>query len=207
MIYDITLPISEAMVTWPGDPAVSMEKMIAIAQGDVANVTALFLGVHTGTHLDAPYHFVEEGKSIDEMDLTYGLGKCHVIEVFEDIITAKELQNLVPTLCERLLIKTANSHKYPHKCFDTEFVALAPSAAQFIVDRGIKLVGIDYLSIEPFKAEEGNPVHHILLEAGVAVLEGCELSQIKQGPYGLSALPLKIVGADGAPCRAILTDL
>lgn len=205
-IYDITVPISPEMPVWPGDPAVQIELVSKIEVGDNANVSHLSLSAHTGTHVDAPFHFLQEGVSLDQVPLDLFVGPAYVVEILGvDLITARELANVgIPQDIERLLIKTRNSELWVNgeTEFKTEFVALSPDAAQFLVDHNIKLVGIDYLSIAPFK--QSRPTHQILLGNEVVILEGVDLSAVPSGNYMLYCLPLKLVGVDGAPARAIL---
>ena len=205
-MYDITVPISPEMPVWPGDPAVQIELVSKIEAGDNANVSHLSLSAHTGTHVDAPFHFLQEGVSLDQVPLDLFVGPAYVVEILGvDLITARELANVgIPQDIERLLIKTRNSELWVNgeTEFKTEFVALSPDAAQFLVDHNIKLVGIDYLSIAPFK--QSRPTHQILLGNEVVILEGVDLSAVPSGNYMLYCLPLKLVGVDGAPARAIL---
>jgi len=207
-IHDITLPITPDMPVWPGDLGVSRELVSTIESGDPANVSHLSLGAHTGTHVDAPFHFIPGGETLDQVSLDNFVGPAFVIEIpGVDIVTGADLrQTKIPAGTARLLVKTRNSEiwRRGEKTFQTDFVALSPDAAQYMVDLGIKLVGIDYLSIAPYKSSR--PTHEILLGAGVAILEGIDLSAIVPGQYTLYCLPLKLVGADGAPARAILVD-
>jgi arylformamidase len=205
-IYDITVPISPAMPVWPGDPAVQINPVSKIEAGDNANVSHLSLSSHTGTHVDAPYHFLQEGVTLDQVPLGIFVGPAVVVTIpGVNLITAKDLEELgIPAGTNRLLIKTRNSELWERgeTRFQTDFVALSPDAAQFLVDNGVKLVGIDYLSIAPFK--QSRPTHEILLGAEVVILEGVDLSAVSPGHYTLYCLPLKLAGADGAPARAIL---
>ena len=207
-IFDITIPISPQMPVWPGDPAVRIELVSKIEGGDNANISHISMSAHTGTHVDAPFHFLQEGVSLDQVPLDLFVGPAYVVEIpGVDLITAKDLENSdISVDVKRLLIKTRNSELWAHgeTQFQTDFVALSPDAAQFLVDRRFKLVGIDYLSIAPFK--QSRPTHEILLGAIVAIIEGVDLSAISTGYYMLYCLPLKIMGVDGAPARAILVN-
>lgn len=207
MIYDITVPISNKMPVWPGDPSVIIERDVSIDDGAPCNVSSMQMGVHTGTHIDAPFHFLQCGKTVEELSLEICMGKTFLLEVDAPLISRENLLGKIPKGTKRLLLKTKNSHlwKDSEHSFDTSFTAIDKSAAQYLVDMGIQLIGIDYLSIEAFNAEEGNPVHKILLESEVIILEGLNLSEVSEGEYTLTALPLKINGVDGSPCRAILT--
>jgi arylformamidase len=212
-IYDISVPIDNTLVTWPGDPGVSVERTLDIAKGDPATVTFLKMGSHTGTHVDACSHFKANAQTLDEMDLSIYVGKARVIEIKnEKAITAEELSSYDWTQTERVLFKTANSATpWPQQKFDEHFCHITPQAAEFLVDQGIRLVGIDYLSVESFHAttlyDEEAPTHHRLIDAGIYIVEGLQLADISAGWYELICLPLKIRGGDGAPARVILRDL
>lgn len=209
MIYDISLPIRSPMAVWPGDPNVQFEQVCSINAGDDCNVTRICMGLHTGTHVDAPRHYLSAGNSIDSLSLDSFIGPCQVVVIqSETVIRRSTLEPLVDDDCRRLLIKTDNSlRELTSGKFDESFVALDTSAAAFIVEKNVRLVGIDAYSIEPFHSESGNPVHHLLLENDVAILEGLDLSVVDAGKFELLAQPIKIVDADGAPCRALLRAL
>lgn len=194
------------MVVWPGDPGVEIDLVSRIEEGANANVSHLSLGVHTGTHVDAPFHFIPAGDSLDKVPLDHFIGEAEVIELPGiELITQSDLEK-IDSLghINRVLFKTRNSKIWESggDQFREDFVALSPGAASYLVDLGIKLVGIDYLSIAPYK--ESRPTHGVLLGAGVSVLEGLDLSKVSPGRYTLFCLPLKIQGIDGAPARAIL---
>ena len=205
-IYDITIPVHPDMPVWPGDSGVSIERVRKIEAGDNANVSHLSLGVHTGTHVDAPCHFIPGGITLDQVPLDRFIGEAEVVEIPNvDRITAADLENAeLPTDAKRVLFKTRNSQIWARgeNRFQEDFTALNPDAAQYLVDRGVAFVGIDYLSVAPFK--ESRPTHEILLSAGVVILEGVDLSEVPAGRYTLFCLPLKLDGVDGAPARAIL---
>jgi arylformamidase len=207
-IWDITVPFRPDLPLWPGDPAPSMTLMKCQADGYRCNVTRLDTGVHFGTHLDAPVHFVEGGKGVDRLDLEVLVGPCVVGEVPDVMeITPAHLEALdLPQDTTRLLLKTRNSALWdrPNHEFDTEFAALTAGAAQWVVDAGIRLIGIDYLSIQLF-ADKVSTTHHVLLEDEVIIVEGLDLRAVEPGAYELTCLPMKLVDADGAPVRAILT--
>jgi arylformamidase len=210
-LIDISLPVSNALPTWPGDPAVSLEREGKMEEGSVANISRLNAGVHTGTHVDAPLHFIPNDIGADELDLDRFVGLCQVIELAgEGRITAADLEGAgIAAETERLLIKTRNSAWWQEQPlrFHTEFRALDSTAARWVVARGLKLVGVDYLSVEPFEAEENHPTHGILLGARVGVIEGLDLHAVEPGRYRLICLPLKLVGSDGAPARTVLEVL
>ena len=205
--YDITLTINPSMPVWPGDPQVTLERVSKIEDGANANVSKISMSVHTGTHMDAPYHFLPEGKSIDTLPLDILIGPAQVIRLPDSVatITAAVLEKAgIKEGVERLLIKTRNSAYWanPNDAFKTDFLAVEADAAAYLVKRGVKLVGIDYLSIAPYK--RSRPTHETLLKAGMIILEGADLSAVAPGFYQLICLPLKLGGSDGSPARAVL---
>ncbi len=205
-IYDISLGISSALPTWPGDPKIHLEQVSKISEGHASNITKIEMSAHTGTHIDAPYHFIESGMTVDQIPLKVLTGRVYVLHLPDiSIITADILkETTLPPRTRRILFKTRNSDNWvkDNAEFEKDFVALSPDGAQYLVDRNICLVGIDYLSVAPFL--DPTPTHEILLKAGVVIVEGLNLSKIKQGRYSFYCLPLKITGAEGAPARAIL---
>jgi arylformamidase len=207
-IIDISVPITTDIPVWPGDPSVSMNRVRKIEKGDNANVTHISLSAHTGTHVDAPYHFVPGGNTLEFVPLDVMVGRVYVLHLpTESLITADVLKGVnIPANTHRLLFRTSNSEFWAsgEKDFQAGFVALSPDGAQFLVERDVKLVGIDYLSIAPY--QESRPTHEILLKEGVFILEGINLSEVKQGHYALYCLPLNLHGVDGAPARAILVE-
>ncbi len=209
-IYDISVNISNTLPTWPGDPAVKIERDKELDKGDGANVSRISMGVHTGTHIDAPYHFLASGKTVEKIPLENLTGPCRVIEVNAGkSITASDLQQVDMGNSNRILLKTKNSELWREgtKEFFRDFIAPDVSAAEYLIEKKIILVGIDYLSIEGFYAEPGNPVHNKLLASNIILLEGLNLSGVAPGDYELICLPLNISGTDGAPVRAVLRDL
>lgn len=209
--YDISLTITPDLPTWPGDPQIVLERFSKMEEGAACNVTQISACVHIGTHVDAPYHFLGDGtQTVDQIPLNLLTGRAYVLHLPDqvDLITAAVLeQAAIPPRTRRLLFKTRNSAYWRAGVnrFQEDFVAISPDGAQFIVEHGIRLVGVDYLSVAPFAAPE--PTHEILLKGGVVVIEGLNLSQVSQGRYTLYCLPLKIAGADGAPARAILIGI
>jgi arylformamidase len=203
--YDISVPIREKMPTWPGDPGVRVTLAQAMERGDPCNVTSLAMGAHTGTHFDAPFHFSPSGKTVDQLDPEVCLGACRVFEIdADDAIDVMHLRGLPIKGVARALFKTSNSRFWATRDeFFEDFVHLTPMAAKFLVQMGVRLVGVDYLSVEGYHAQ-GAPAHLALLGAGVVILEGLNLADVPPGDYELIALPLKIAGADGAPARAFL---
>jgi arylformamidase len=209
--YDISLTLSMQLPTWPGDPPIVLERFSKMEEGAMCNVTRLSSCVHVGTHVDAPYHFMgNDALTVEDLPLNMLTGRAYVLELDDkvDRITASILEKAdVPSRTRRLLIKTRNSQHWtqPGLGFQSDFVAISGDGAQYLVERGVRLVGVDYLSVAPF--DDPAPTHQALLGAGVVVVEGLNLSEVSQGRYTLYCLPLKIAGADGAPARAILVGV
>lgn len=205
-IVDISLPISPRLPVWPGDPPVEIEKLSTIVEGADANVSKMSCSVHMGTHVDAPYHFIDSGQGIETLALEVLIGPALVLDLIgTDTIDREVLEGQdIPEDVERLLFKTRNSMYWATgvKTFQEDFVAVDESGADWLVERGIKLVGVDYLSVAPFDA--GVPTHQTLLRHGVVIVEGLDLSSAGAGWYDLACLPLKIIASDGAPARAVL---
>jgi arylformamidase len=207
-IIDISVAISPSLPVWPGDPRITIDLASSLERGDPANVSRLEIGTHTGTHLDAPWHFIPSGIREDQLPLDVLIGPCWVADLtaLDRQIEATDLDAAdIPLGTRRLLLKTRNSKLWTTHpdTFVSEFIAVTPNAASWIVEHEIRLVGIDYLSIEPFDSPNAE-THHILLGAGVIPVETLDLRDVNAGPYTLLCLPLKIAGADGAPCRAVL---
>jgi len=208
-LYDITVPISNTMPVWPGDPPVRLESKKSIPQGDLCNLTALTLGVHSGTHIDAPLHFIDGGRAVDDIPLEVLIGPCRVIETnASPTIEKKHIESIPLDGCKRVLFKTGNSMFWRNSIasFREDFVALGLSAAEYLAEKGVALIGIDYLSIETFHADEGNPVHNTLLKNNIVILEAVNLSAVPDGEYELVCLPMKLSGVEGAPVRVILRE-
>ena len=205
-VHDISVPLSADLPHWPGEKALARSLLSDLKKGDTATVSLLELGAHTGTHIDAPKHFIDGGGGIDTLSLEATTGPCVVADLtgVDGAISGADLQMLPPGV-ERLIAKTRNSG---WSKTDTEFrSAFDAPAARWCVEKGLRLVGIDYLSIEPFSgAELGHPTHRTLLDEGIVVLEGLDLDGIDPGTYFLVALPLLIPDADGAPARVVLFD-
>ena len=210
-IHDISVTVTESIPTWPGDPPVSLRRAHSISKGDAANVSRLEAGVHTGTHIDAPVHFIEGARGIDSLPLEALVGPCLVVAADPPGTTLRP-EDLPATDATRILFKTRNSRHWAaarqglQGGFDEDFVAIGLELATDLIRRGIQLVGVDYLSVEEFRAPFEHPVHRALLEAGIVILEGCDLSAVESGEYHLYALPVKLGGSDGAPARAILIE-
>lgn len=211
MIYDVSLGVGPEMLTWPGDPPVELDPAKRIEKGDGSNVSELRLGTHTGTHVDPPFHFIVGAPTVEALDLTILVGPALVADLRDagPAITPAELDALaIPEGTQRILFRTPNSELWADKrvTFPDSYTALTPEGARWCVDRGIRLVGTDFLSIEQ-KGTPGHPTHVALLEAGVIIVEGLDLSAVSPGAYELAVLPLKIMGGDGAPARAILRTI
>jgi len=210
MLIDISLPLTNDFPVWPGDPKINISTISSMDKGDTCNVSYMKMGVHAGTHIDAPHHFMNNNITVEKLSLDTLVGVVYVVEITEEpkVINNKVLQNsTIPKGIDRLIIKTENSKLWnlKHTTFNKNFVAIDKSGAEWIVKRGIKLVGVDYLSVAPF--EDGIPTHQILLGAQVIIVEGLNLSAIDGGYYELFCLPLKIPGCDGSPARAVLKQL
>ena len=209
-IYDVTVPISPNTPVYEGDPAVEITSASSIAKGDAANVSRLCCGVHTGTHVDAPAHFIEGARRVHELDLEKLVGKCRVVEINENVeaIEAEHVENLEGV--ERVLFKTRNSNFWNDfsQGFRKDFTYIAPDAAKALVDLNVKLVGIDYLSVEKFGSTDF-ATHITLLEKEIVIIEGLDLREVAAGDYELVCLPMKIASGtgDGAPARTILREI
>ncbi len=207
--YDISLTVSPALPVWPGDPPIEFTPLSQIAKGDDANVTHMSMCVHVGTHIDAPLHFLADGRAVHEIDLRLLMGRVFVLNLPDvDVITGDVLREAeIPPRTRRLLFKTRNSAWWAagHTTFREDYVALSADAAEYLVGRGVKVVGVDYLSVAPF--HDTVPTHRILLGAGIVVIEGLNLSAVSEGRYTLYCLPLKLLGTDGAPARAVLVGV
>lgn len=203
-IYDLTVPLSPQLATFPGDPPFQSDPAYRIRDGHPCNVSRLTLGTHAGTHVDAPRHFLEDGARVDELPLEILTGKARVVSIpAREAVDRADLEALDLRDDLRLLIRTRNSGQLRQPEFRPDFVYLTPEAASYLVQVGIKLVGWDYLSIEKFGSRDF-PAHHALLGAGVILVEGLDLSQVEAGEYELTCLPLKVAGGDGAPARVIV---
>jgi len=203
-LIDITVPLRDGMVHYEGNPGVHVARVLSIAGGDGANVSRLDFGVHSGTHVDAPLHFFDDGGGAETLPVEPFLGPAHVVDATSvaSVLDADAMRRLdIPEDTERVLFKTRNSKLWASDEFSRDFVRLDGSGAEHLIGLGVRLVGIDYLSIGDHDA------HHALLGAGVIALEGLNLGAVEPGPYRLVCLPLVVVGSDGAPARALLEPL
>ncbi|HEU4794382.1 MAG TPA: cyclase family protein [Pyrinomonadaceae bacterium] len=209
-IYDISVPLSAELPVYPGDPVIEIHDALVLAKGDPANVSLLNFGAHTGTHVDAPAHFIEGAKKVESLALDVLLGEAEVIEVPSEIRVID--QEFVATESTRVLFKTRNSEYWGGNNrkadFRADFTYLDLPAAKKLIENGVKLVGIDYLSVEQFGSKD-HEVHRALLEHEVIILEGLNLTDVPAGKYELICLPLRLRSnlGDGAPARAVLRTL
>ncbi|HBN84062.1 MAG TPA: polyketide cyclase [Clostridiales bacterium] len=204
-IIDISRNISKDMPVWPGDPNVSVRLISQISEQG-CNVSELCAGLHTGTHIDAPWHYVTEGKKVHELDLSRFYGSCKVFEIHTyDHVKQSDIDMLDVNENDIVLFKTRNSLEEQSCEFDRNYCALSLSASEWLVNKKIKTVGVDYLSVEPYGGN--GDVHRTLLENNIGVIEGLDLTGVKPGNYMLSALPLKLISAEGSPVRAVLIEV
>lgn len=205
-LIDVSLTLAEDLPTWPGDPSIELRKLSEINRGQDANVTHISMAVHAGTHVDAPRHFLEDGKPIQDLALDSMVGPAAVVQLnTRGPITQRDLEQApLPPHAKRVLLKTPNSQYWAEEelSFQENFAALSAEAARYLVEEGIEVIGVDYLSVAPFS--EPVPTHQILLEAGILIIEGLDLRAAQPGDYTLLCLPLKIFDADGAPARVLL---
>jgi arylformamidase len=204
---DISLPLHDGMVHWPGDAPFERRKTLALADGDACNLSEIRCSAHTGTHMDAPLHFIEQGATIDSLPLDATVGPARVIEIRDPrLIRIDELERHHPSQGDRLLFKTANSRLWRTNEFQSDYVHIPPETARYLVGIGVRTVGVDYLSVGHGEGGDAE-THRILLAAGVWIIEGINLEQVTHGNYELICLPLKILGGDGAPARALLRSI
>ncbi len=204
--YDISLNLSSETVRWVAAPPLEFLERRRTSRGDANNTSAVTMSVHSGTHIDAPFHFVPDGAVIDALPLEIFMGPALVHAVDADRYITEAHVNAIALDGEtRVLFKTRNSQLLKKPAYDPDFVAFSVEAARALVARGVKLVGLDYLSVA--HADEQVPVHRAFLDHGVVLLEGIDLSEIKSGRYELICFPVRLRGSDGAPCRAVLRDL
>lgn len=206
-IFDISLTLSPDLPVWPGDAPFELEQVESMKKGTQANVSKLSTSVHIGTHVDAPHHFLNDGRTIESLPLDVLTGLCYVTQLPDGVeaITAEALEGMsLPGKLSRVLFGTSNSRLWARgeTEFQEDFVAVSEDGAEWLVEHGIQLVGVDYLSVAPY--HDSTPTHRVLLQAGVVVVEGLDLSAVPRGFYELYCLPLKLMGSDGAPARAIL---
>ena len=203
-LIDVSVPLDARLPTYPHNTPFSLEPIKRIARGDSSNVSTLHMSAHSGTHVDAPRHFFDDGPGTEALALDMLIGRTRVIEVTSRTgIAAEDLDPIDFSDDVRVLIKTCNSTFWGSPVFHEDYVGVTDSGAKHLVARGIKVVGVDYLSVEQFK-NVGKPAHHVLLGAGTIVIEGLDLRDVEPGSYDMICLPLRIVGSDGAPARVVL---
>jgi arylformamidase len=202
---DISVPLRSGMVHWPGDPSVQIERRLELDRGEVMNLSAVSMSLHTGTHMDAPLHFLQEGASLDEMPLEATVGRARVIEIRDpESVKPEHLDGRRLRRGERILFKTRNSKRcWARAEFCEDFVYISKEAARYLAERRVQTVGIDYISVGGFH-QDTVETHQILLEAGIWIIEGLNLAGVRPGRYELVCLPLRVLRSDGAPARAIL---
>lgn len=205
-IIDVSVPLRNAMPYFPGDPAPNISRLADHERGDAWTTTHVSFCAHIGTHVDAPLHRIRGGNTVDALDLRTLVGRVYVVDLTDVAleIRSKDLDvRNIPPRVERLMLKTRNATLWQRKGFQTDFVALDASGAHWLVERGIRLVAMDYLSADVYASREF-PAHTVLLNAGVVIVEGVMSGEIAEGWYTLICLPLRLQGAEGAPARAIL---
>jgi arylformamidase len=205
---DISVPLYSGMVHWPDNPPCEIEQTMSISSGDACNLSRLSMGVHTGTHMDAPLHFIKDGKSIDTLPFEATVGSARVLAISDpQAVKVAELEPYAIQPGERILFKTSNSTRaWQSATFVEDFVYISHEAAQYLAEKRVQTVGVDYLSVGGYRID-GPETHRALLGASIWVIEGLNLSTVQTGTYELLCLPLKMMGAEGAPARAILRPL
>ena len=204
-IYDISVPIRTGGLVYPGNPDIDVSLQQAVAKGAGANVSTIRFGSHTGTHADASRHFFDDGQPVDQIPLERLIGPALLVSFGDEVraIGAAELKAHDFGSHTRILLRTRNSALLAQKEFVRDYTYLAPDGAEYLVEKGVELVGIDYLSIEQFRSGH-HRTHRTLLAKSVVILEGLDFSVPPPGEYQLVCLPLRIEGCDGAPARAVL---
>jgi arylformamidase len=203
-LLDVSVPLAAGIPAYPGNPEFELQPVKRIADGGSSNVSRLVMGTHTGTHVDAPKHFFDDGAGVDALPLDLLLGRSRVVEVTKrGGIDADELAAAGLREDIRVLLKTSNSALWNGEGFHQDYTYLTEAGARYLVDQGVKVIGIDYLSVEQFK-KAGAPAHRTLLSHGVVIIEGLNLAEAEPGMYEMYCLPLRVVGGDGAPARVIL---
>jgi arylformamidase len=203
-LLDVSVPLTQGLPTYPGNPPFEFHPVKRIAEGGSSNVSRMVLGTHTGTHVDAPRHFFDDGPGVDALPLDLLIGRARVVEINQrGAIAAADLQAAGLREDLRVLLKTPNSALWNSEQFHDDYTHLAESGARYLVEQGVKVVGVDYLSIEQFK-KPGAPAHKALLSNGVIIIEGLNLADAEPGMYEMYCLPLRVAHGDGAPARVVL---
>ncbi|HSB09337.1 MAG TPA: cyclase family protein [Blastocatellia bacterium] len=202
-IYDVTVPLSKELIVYPGDPHVKINRRTKVDEDEAKwNLSRYSFSSHAGTHVDPPFHLLEDGITVDQLPLELLMGRARVVEVTAPCIDEAVLEEFDFTADARLLFKTRNSYLWSQKNFVKDYVYITPGAASSLVNAGIKVVGIDYLSVDKFGGEP--ETHRTLLSGGTIIIEGLDLREIEPGDYEMICLPLKVAGGDGAPARVVL---
>ncbi len=203
-LIDVSVPLRSGVPTYPGNPEFELQPVKRIAEGGSSNVSRVVLGTHSGTHVDAPRHFFDEGAGVDRLPLDLLIGRARVVAITRrggidepDLADSRLREDI------RVLLKTPNSALWNSNQFHQDYTYLTEAGARYLVQQGVKVIGIDYLSVEQFK-KAGAPAHHTLLSEGVVIIEGLNLAEADPGMYEMYCLPLPIAGADGAPARVVL---
>ncbi|HVH58332.1 MAG TPA: cyclase family protein [Vicinamibacterales bacterium] len=203
-LLDVSVPLAQGLPTYPGNPPFELQALKRIADGASSNVSRMVLGTHTGTHVDAPRHFIDDGPGVDALPLDLLIGRARVIEIARrGAIGADDLESAGLREDLRVLFKTPNSALWNSDVFHEDYTHLSEAGARYLVDQGVKVVGVDYLSVEQFK-KPGAPAHKALLSNGVIIIEGLNLAEAEPGMYEMYCLPLRVAGGDGAPARVVL---
>lgn len=204
-IYDVTLPIHNDMLVWQGDPKVSIQNVATVAKDGVA-LSQFSFGSHTGTHIDAPSHFIDDGSTLDKIPLEKFIGKCQVLDLINldhQEIKVSDLSKINIKKGDRILFKTGNFRLLQRSQFPKNYISLSLEAAEYLAEKKVVLVGTDFLGIEK-KGNPGHPVHKTLLSNGIVIVEGLNLAEVPPGEYEMICLPMPVIGADGAPARVVL---
>ena len=203
-LIDVSLPLDSSLPVYPGNTPFSLDAVKRIARGDSSNVSTLHLSAHSGTHVDAPRHFFDAGLGTDALPIELLFGRARVLDVpARHAIGPDDLAPFDLSADVRVLLKTSNSRLWGSPAFHPEYVGVTEAGARHLVDRGVRVVGIDYLSIEEFK-KPGAPAHRVLLGGGAIIIEGLDLRDVEPGTYDMFCLPLRVAGGDGAPARVVL---
>jgi arylformamidase len=203
-LIDVSVPLDPALPTYPGNTPFTLEALKRLARGDTSNVSTLHMSAHAGTHVDAPRHFFDDAPGAEALPLEMLVGRARVVDIrARKGITPDDFSGVDLSEDVRVLLRTHNSFMWGSPDFRKDYAGLTEAGAKFLVERGVKVVGVDYLSVEVFKTP-GAPAHHVLLGGGVIVIEGLNLRDVEPGTYDMLCLPLRIVGADGAPARVVL---
>lgn len=203
-LLDVSVPLAQGLPTYPGNPEFEFHAIKRISEGASSNVSRMVLGTHTGTHVDAPKHFIDDGVGVDALALNLLLGRARVVEITKrGPITADDLAGAGLREDLRVLLKTPNSALWNSNVFHEDYAHLTDAGARYLVEQGVKVIGVDYLSVEKFK-QPGAPAHRTLLSNGVIIIEGLNLAEAEAGMYEMYCLPLRVAGADGAPARVVL---